>query len=205
MFGGVRNHTRPWVFTLLIALFLSISFSGWTQESVKHEMLSREIIQAAMIIKFTDFITWPESAFNNSSEHEEAELEKGWFTIATVGDATYEGLFEPFTHRSFQNRSLRIVHYDKADSLEISDVQILIVGLTEREHVEMILEQTDGKPILTIGDFPGFAQQGGIINFFSKPNNRVGFEINRDSEKRSGLKISSHLLRLGKLVTSGSR
>jgi hypothetical protein len=53
--------------------------------------------------------------------------------------------------------------------------------------------------VLTVGETEGFAARGGIINFYIE-GNRVRFEINPDAAHRSGLKISSQLLQLGKLV-----
>jgi hypothetical protein len=44
-----------------------------------------------------------------------------------------------------------------------------------------------------------FVELGGIINFFVQ-NNRVRFEINVNSAERAGLKLSSQLLSLAKVV-----
>ncbi|MBF0573591.1 MAG: YfiR family protein, partial [Desulfamplus sp.] len=81
-------------------------------------------------------------------------------------------------------------------------IQILIINASEKKNIKPLLAKLKGKPILTIGDFQGFAHNGGIINFFKKANNRIGFEINMESKELSGIKISSHLLKLGKIVNS---
>ena len=190
---------------IALAILISSLFGvHWVmaKDQVNTENLSKEIIQAAMIIKFTDFIQWPEASFGDINGDDNEARKSGSFTIAIAGDNAYEALFEPFTHRTFQNRPLRIISYEAASLLDMENVQILIVSQSEQNRLQTILLETDGRPILTVGDFPGFARMGGIINFFSKPNNRVGFEINRDAKVRSGLKISSHLLRLGKMVSN---
>jgi len=52
---------------------------------------------------------------------------------------------------------------------------------------------------LTVGEVPGFAEQGGIINFVRKEDH-LSFEINIGAAGQNGLKISSKLLALGKIV-----
>ena len=49
--------------------------------------------------------------------------------------------------------------------------------------------------------FYGFADGGGIINFIEE-NNKVRFEINAEAARRTGLNISSELLKLARLVKS---
>jgi hypothetical protein len=54
-------------------------------------------------------------------------------------------------------------------------------------------------PVLTVGDFEGFAGRGGTIGFI-RQENRVGFEINEESARKAGLKVNAKLLYLGKSV-----
>ncbi|MBF0203467.1 MAG: YfiR family protein [Desulfamplus sp.] len=158
---------------------------------------SRQEIQAAMIIKFTDFIEWPQESFAENSED---------FTIAVIGENKYEGIFEPFTKRLFQDKKLKIVYYKDIENIykdveNIGKVQILIFNISKKKKVKTLLDKLKGKPILTVGDSPEFAEHGGIINFVKKANNKIGFEINIESKDFSGIKISSHLLKLGKIIT----
>lgn len=52
---------------------------------------------------------------------------------------------------------------------------------------------------LTISDIEGFAERGGVIGFIALEN-KIHFAINVDAAERMGLKISSQLLRLAKIV-----
>ncbi len=56
---------------------------------------------------------------------------------------------------------------------------------------------------MTVGDVKGFAQLGGIINFIIVKN-KVRFEINMKAAEEAGLKISSKLLRLARIVQEGA-
>ena len=56
-----------------------------------------------------------------------------------------------------------------------------------------------GHSVLTVGEQEGFAVRGGIVNL-TKEKNKVRFEINLDAAKRAGLKMSSQLLKLAKVI-----
>ena len=53
---------------------------------------------------------------------------------------------------------------------------------------------------MTVGEAEGFAVKGGIINL-TVEGNKVHFEVNRLAADRAGLRISSRLLSLAKIVT----
>lgn len=53
--------------------------------------------------------------------------------------------------------------------------------------------------VLTVGEADQFAVRGGVITFV-KEANRLRFEINVDAAGRAGLRISSRLLQLARVV-----
>jgi hypothetical protein len=55
--------------------------------------------------------------------------------------------------------------------------------------------------VLTVADFEGFLEEGGMIQLFSE-NNRVRFAINVDAAVRAKLKLSSKLLSLAHVAGS---
>jgi hypothetical protein len=78
------------------------------------------------------------------------------------------------------------------------------VNPSEKGRVRSILRALKGTGILTIGDFEGFAEQGGAFNFYLEEG-KVRFEINDCAARRENLKISSKLLRLARIVCSNNR
>jgi hypothetical protein len=54
-------------------------------------------------------------------------------------------------------------------------------------------------PVLTVSEMPGFDELGGMVNFFIE-DRRIRFEINPQAAARSGLRISSQLLNLSRIV-----
>jgi len=69
----------------------------------------------------------------------------------------------------------------------------------KRRNCNGFLKVCGGAEVLTVGDTKGFAELGGIINFVLD-NDRVRFEVNRKAAEQAGLKISSKLLIVAKLV-----
>jgi len=98
--------------------------------------------------------------------------------------------------------SVKRVKWSK-DFKELKDCNILFISSSEKEHIDSVVEAMKGLPILTIGDAPGFAKRGGIINF-TLEDNKVRFEVNVEAAKHADLTISSRLLTLAKIVQQGA-
>ncbi|RMG97549.1 MAG: YfiR family protein [Candidatus Dadabacteria bacterium] len=62
-----------------------------------------------------------------------------------------------------------------------------------------MLEAVRGRPVLTVGDAPGFVDRGGMVGFVHR-DGRIRFEINVGAMRRSGLRMSADVLRLAARV-----
>lgn len=150
-------------------------------------------IKATYLYNFTKYVTWPERSVHNASDG------KKWFTIGIVGRSEIVGpLREIAGQRQMQNRSVRLVSVQKAADLEYCQM-VFVPSAEATEFIATILAGTPPKPALLVGESPGFATRGGMINFYAA-DNRVKFEINPMKAEAAKLKISSKLLRLGKIV-----
>jgi len=90
-------------------------------------------------------------------------------------------------------RTLRVEYFRRVE--EIKDCQILFISSSESKRLEQILAKLKGRSILTVGEFDGFVQSGGMIRFVTE-NNKIRFRINNEAAKAASLTISSKLLRL---------
>jgi YfiR/HmsC-like len=88
---------------------------------------------------------------------------------------------------------------------QVADLQlaktchIVFIASSEKAQFKQILEGLRGTCALTVSDTQGFVEQGGMINFVLE-NDRVQFEVSRKAVEQAGLKISSKLLSVAKLV-----
>jgi hypothetical protein len=84
-------------------------------------------------------------------------------------------------------------------SVSLKECRVLFISASERGNLGRILESIANHPVLTMGDSEGYAEQGVMVNFYLEQS-KVRFEINQEAANRAGLKISSQLLKLARIV-----
>lgn len=147
-------------------------------------------VKAEFIERFTRFVDWPDSAFASPSSP---------FVVCVWGSGALATQLERVVvARRIKGRPVRVLHVGSGDRL--APCHILYVAAVERGVVRGITASTRGKSILSVGDQPGFAQDGLLINLILDDEGFVRFEINQEVAKASGLKISAKLMRLARLV-----
>jgi hypothetical protein len=151
---------------------------------------SREYqIKAAFLFNFAQFVKWPGDSFTSADAP---------FCIGILGDDPFGSTLEQITRgEAIDNHRLTVVRAQRIEDLKAC--QMIFVSRSEGDHLEQILSQLDSKPILTVSEVNSFAHNGGDIGFYLM-DGKVRFEINPQSARRCGLKISSQLLNLGKVV-----
>ena len=146
-------------------------------------------IKAAFLYNFAKFVEWPSQALPESSAS---------ITLCVLG----EDPFGSDLDRTIESKTInsRVLVSRRLNTLHGVDVcQILFISASERRRMGQILEALKDQSLLTIGETEPFARLGGVINF-TMEQDRVRFEINVDAAERKGLKISSKLLRLAKVI-----
>jgi hypothetical protein len=155
---------------------------------------SREYqIKAVFIFNFLQFVEWPASAFPDKTSP---------IRIGILGNDHFgSALEETVRGETIHDRPLIVVRSRRAEDL--LNCHLVFISESEARGIEAILSQLSPRPILTVSDVNGFARRGGVIAFYPE-GKKVRFEINIDTAQRLGLKMSSQLLSLGKIVGSGS-
>jgi hypothetical protein len=146
-------------------------------------------IKAAFLLNFIQFVQWPAAAFSGP----DAPL-----CIGVLGNDPFgPALEEAVRGASSQHHKLTILRPQRIEDL--TNCQLVFVSASENQRAPAILAKLESQPVMTVGEEADFAKQGGTINFY-REQNKVRFEINTAAALKSGLKISSQLLRLGKIV-----
>lgn len=161
-----------------IVLAIQKSFSQYPDAAVKAEL----------VFRFPVYVQWPAGTMNAKSD---------LFECCVLGNGRLAERLEQFDGDKVMEKTIRVKRLPDISALE--DCHMLFIGSSEKNNLPAVFEAIRGKSVLTVGDMKGFAQKGGVINFIMKKDS-VGFEINREAGKRAGLKISSKLLRLAKIV-----
>jgi uncharacterized protein DUF4154 len=148
-------------------------------------------VKAAFLYNFAKFVEWPPSSFADAS----APLR-----ICVFGQDPFgEELRSITKEKTVNGRKLEV---SQAPDLQVAKTcHILFVASSETAQLAQIFERLRGTDVLTVGDTKRFFEQGGMINFVLE-NSRVQFEVNRRAAEQGGLKISSKLLSVAKLVVA---
>jgi uncharacterized protein DUF4154 len=148
-------------------------------------------VKAAFLYNFTKFVEWPRRS---------SRLSPTAFRIGILGEDPFGGAIEGITkEKTVGGRAILVRRLKNAE--EARTCEVVFISVSEQSHLGLILGQLEGAGVLTVGDMEGFAKLGGVINFVME-NQEVHFDINVDASERAGLRISSKLLSLARIVWS---
>jgi hypothetical protein len=110
---------------------------------------------------------------------------------------TADGLFDLASSGKFKERPSQARRV--SNGAELDGCNLLYIAASEASRLSRVLSMVGNKPVLTVSDASGFADQGVLINLYQQ-DRRLRFEINLAAARRTRLVFSSKLLRLGRLV-----
>lgn len=149
-------------------------------------------VKAVSLYAFGRYVTWPQEAFPT----DDSPFIIGLFGANPFGDA----LDRIAAKKSLNGRT--IVVRSITDPAECARCHIVFVPRTVPHDTEAeLFRRAAGKPVLLVGESPGFANRGGIINFYQSGSN-IRFELNPDKGIESRLSLNAKLLTLGTKATA---
>ena len=154
------------------------------------------LIKAGFIYNFSNLVQWPSSSFA-SPDSPIVIVILGEDHFGNTLDHALEG--KKVNARSFVIKRAKSISELQRVLGPQKDCQILYVSSSEMPHLNDAIQMLKGVPVLTIGETPGFAQNGGIINLILE-DNKVRFEVNVAAAKAADLNISSRLLALARII-----
>lgn len=165
----------------------------WTPPSFSQAVPEYKI-KAGYLYRFLSFIDWPDAAFTGPDQP---------IVICILGSGPFGDFFKPIEGRFVKGRRIAIRNVPRALTRnEIGVCHMLFISASQEDEVESILQMIDGEPVLTVGEVPGFVEQGGMINFVQKEN-KIRFEINDTAVERVGIQIRSMMKRLAVRIVGG--
>jgi hypothetical protein len=176
-----RHRWRVFLACLCLAVFMPC-LPAQAQNSLQME---EQKIKAGLIYNFLKYTQWPPEAAASSS------LVVCIFSI----EDPFSGYLQPIEDRTVNQRSISLRHISRIE--DAANCHMLFVGNDEQEQWPALRRSLDKKSVLTVGDFEGFAGNGGMIEFDTK-NNRVQIELNPDAASAAHLRIYENLRRLAK-------
>jgi hypothetical protein len=146
-------------------------------------------VKAAFLYNFAKFVEWPERSFPNAQSD---------FTICVLGNDPFgRTLDDALEGKMIGSRHVKLERVK--DAARARQCQMVFVSPSESQQLGGIIDQLRGASVLVVGETDGFAQAGGTVQF-TLEQDRVRFTINPDAAERAGLRLSSKLLALAKIV-----
>ena len=170
----------------MVLLTICTTGSSFSAERVKAGLSDLTSVYLFNFIRFTD---WPDAA---------PEQDKAGRVVNILHDQKVYDSFKGILSRPVgKNLGLELQSCKKTSCIENSSV--LYIGESDRGHFSQLLKLVETRPVLTISDTPGFAEQGGMIEM-KHHNEKLTFVVNLQAVRRAGLYISAQLLQLGEIV-----
>jgi hypothetical protein len=147
-------------------------------------------VKAAFIFKFATYVRWPATAGVDVTTP---------FVIGILGkDPFGTALNEVVRGQNVQGRIILVRSVGRVE--EALRCDLVFVSSSERDNLPRILAAMRGAPVLTVSDVDQFAEQGGMIGLVITEDNHIRFNINKGAIERPGLRASSQLLHLARIV-----
>lgn len=189
-----RHHAmaraRHWLTYIALA---GLCFSQ--SAAAEPEALKLKQIKAAFVLNIAKFVTWPKQVYLQRPN----QLLLCYFQKDSLGSA-----FETIRHKTVNGRSIQKATIENLTNSAACDILLIPsdtpINLTNRET------EAKKQPVLIIADMThnntSEAHRKGALVSLVRQGKRIGFAIDVAETKKSGLKVSSKLLKLATIVDS---
>jgi hypothetical protein len=198
--GGRKSSSEEWLLgqrlrRLFIVVFTFLTCANSIQDIAAQDRVDKATerkVKVAYIYNFCRYIDWPDGAFNGA----ESPL-----VIGVLGNDPFGAAFDALAERkTVKGRQIAIARFDSPEDYRPVHVLFVTNATDERIH-QGVIQEARGKPMLVIGESPGFGEQGAAVNFYHDTNGTIGFEINVDAAARQQLRVNAKLLKLATVVS----
>ncbi len=162
-------------------------------------------LKAAFLAQLTGYTDWPKSA-------DSAESTATPITIGVLGrdpnsviGLIRKGIAAP-GGLSAQGRRLQLMDLNTSAGVldlseQLQECEVLFLSEDAFVHWPALKPMVEAQPILTVGESDGFAERGGVVEFYPDPNvDRLVMRINLQALRLSGVVLSAKILSLSNVV-----
>jgi len=180
-----KNHKK--IIKNIILLYIITIYLLINNVDIKGEYNQYQV-KAAFIFNFPKYIEWPESKLNENDSI---------FTITIIGSSeVYYYLDNIAKSEKIKGKKIIINKIQKTET-EIPDSEIIFLSSPYHHYYKKITENINNKTTLIVGESEECFERGPLICFYEK-DGKIRFQIDHQKVKSSLLKVSSHLIQLGK-------
>jgi len=149
-------------------------------------------VKAMFVYNFLKFVEWPSESIRT----------KDPFVVLIIGDGPTADATERFLESKAIGERPLFVRRTKWDQ-SLAGARAVFVIERDPKKLHLILEAAAAAGVLTIGEGESFATRGGVIGLLVE-NRKVRFDVDTTAAQVAGLRVSSKLLALTRVVRSSS-
>ncbi|MBD3299061.1 MAG: DUF4154 domain-containing protein [candidate division Zixibacteria bacterium] len=176
-----------WIFVVAGALMVVLPCAVFGEAE---ERPSEYDVKAAYLFNFARFVEWPDDRFASA----EAPIVIGILGNDPFGDV----LDQTVSDKLAQGRTVEVIRH--VDLQQADSCHIVFVDASVRDVATPLLAGYANHGVLTVGDWRGFTDDNGIIEFVIRKG-RVRFRIRPDLATGGGMTISAKLLTVGEVAS----
>jgi hypothetical protein len=174
---------------LRLACFLAVVLSLVCTPSRVAAQFDDDQVKAAFLLNFLKFVTWPD-------DHAAPDAP---IVIVVLGNESLARIVEQTAAKQAGGGRAVVVRAARTARDIPAAPHLLFISASEQDRLAVLLRQYEGRPVLTVGDGAGYGAAGVVLNSYTS-DTRIRFEANTTAAAHAGLQISSHLLRLARIV-----
>ncbi len=167
------------------ALLIAGTGAGRAAES---PAASAPVLRAALLFNFVKFVEWPAEILGAGDP----------ITVCVVEQPPVaEALDRTSAARNVDGHPVRVLRVTADDPLR--NCHVVDMSGMDAQRAVRLLQLLRDAPVLTVGDAEKFAARGGVMQLFIE-NNQMRFGVNVSAAQHAGLRMSSKLLSLARLI-----
>lgn len=185
----LKEYFRYWIkASVLIFLIATLSLDHSTR-GAEIKSLPEYQLKALYLYNFAKDVEWPKDAFSGPGTP---------ITIGILGNNPFgSDLATMVRNRTANGRKILVKRV--IEMKELRTCHILFIAAAEEKRWPEVLSTIKDLSILTVGETPQFTRTGGVIAL-APEGRRVGIEINMEAAEQARLVVSSHVLRVIKVI-----
>lgn len=159
-------------------------------EAAENIQLYEQKIKAGLLYNFLKYTEWP------------AENHVATLTVCIFGADPMEGYLQPMEGRTVNQRTIALRYVQAPEQARAC--HLLFVNGEEKDRWLQLQTVLTGKSILTVSDYEGFINDGGMIEF-GRTDNHIDVAINMDAVNAAKLRVHERLLKLATVVSASKQ
>lgn len=178
----MKRHTRTIVAALLAAVLALPARAGENVQLIEQQ------IKAGLLYNFLKYTQWPPESIQRAGSA---------IRVCLFGGDPFDGHLQPMSGRTVNEHAIEVKNVRTVT--DIDDCALLFIHADQKPNWPELQKALNGKSVLTVSDFQGFALSGGMIEF-TRNANRIGVIINTEPMSSANLQVEDRLLRLASMV-----